>query len=143
MSRIGDIYTAMAAVFNGVTSVGVGYPRPVEVSIKDANLPAAVPEMVEPSDITWGTSHDSRIHQIPWVILVARGGDVSTQLDVVAPVLEDCLAAFQTNQRLGLSYVYSCQPTGYEIGGYQHMDSSYIGARVMFAVKEKTAVTFS
>lgn len=143
MSHIGDIYTAMAAVFNGVSSVGVGYTRPPEVGPKDANLPAAVPDMPEPSEITWGASHDSRVHQLPWVLLVKRDGDLSTSLDVVAPVLEDVLTAFQTNQRLGLSYVYSCTPTGYEIGGYQYGDNSYIGARIMFAVKEKTAVTFS
>ena len=143
MSRIGDIYTAMAAVFNGVSSVGIPYSRPPEVAPNNANLPAAIPEMPEPSEITWGTSHDSRVHQVPWTVLVARDGNLSASLDVIAPVLEAILTAFQTNQRLGLSYVYSCTPTSYEIGGYQFMDNSYIGARVMFAVKEKSAVSFS
>lgn len=142
MSRLGDIYTAMAAVFNGVTSVGIGYPRPAEVSPPNANLPAAMPRMPEPGEITWGASHDSRVHTIPWVILVARGTDLSTLLDVVAPVFEDVLVAFQTNQRLGLSYVYSCAPTAYTMDGYQMYDDSFLGCEITFAVKEKTAVSF-
>lgn len=142
-SHIGDIYTAMAAVFNGVSSVGIGYARPPEIAPPSANLPAAIPEMPEPGEITWGASHDSRMHVLPWVVLVARDGDLSGSLDTVAPVLEDVLTAFRSNQRLSLSYVYECVPTSYEIGGYQYLDSSYIGARVVFTVKEKTAVSFS
>lgn len=143
MSHLGDIITAMATVIGAVSSVDIAYSRPIEVGPPDANLPAAYPEVPEPGEITWGTSHDSRVHQIPWVILVDRASNLATQLDVVAPVMEDVLTAFQTNQRLGLSYVYSCTPTGYEITGYQHGDNSYFAARIMFAVKEKTAVSFS
>lgn len=142
-SHIDAIYTAMAAVFNGVSSVGVGYTRPPEVGPADADLPAAVPEMPGEAEIVWGISHDARTHVIPWTILVARGGNLATVLDVVAPVLEDVLTAFQTNQRLGLSYVYSVLPVTYDIGDYQFMDDSFIGARIVFQVKEKTAVSFS
>lgn len=142
-SHLESIYDAMAAVFNGVTSIGKGFTRPAEAAPADANLPAAFPEMPEPSEIVWGTSHDSRDHIIPWTILVARGSDLSTQLGVVAPVMEDVLTAFQTNQRLGLTYVYSCVPTGYEILGFSVADSPYIGARIVFKVKEKTGIQFS
>lgn len=143
MSRLGDIYTAMGTVIDGVSSVVKVFDRPPEVGPKDANLPCAIPEMPEPGEIEWSVSFDSRHHLVPWVVLVARGTDLSTVFDVVAPVYEDVTAAFQTHQQLGTEYVRSCVPVSYDLGAYQMYDDTFLGCRIVFRVKEKRAVSFS
>lgn len=136
------ILQEMADVMNAVSSVGIAYPKPPQVAPTDANLPAAIPD--SPSgEIVWGASHDDRRHEIVWDLLVKRGDDLSAQFAAIVPVLEDVLAAFRTQQTLGLSYVYECRPTGYEITGISYAGESFLGASITFAVKEKTAVTFS
>lgn len=141
MSDLHDIYAAMAAVFAGIASVGVAYAKPPEVSPPDANLPAVVPSLPS-GELDWGVSHDSRDHTMVWSVLVARGQVLADAFDQVIPVVEDIFTAFQTNQRLGLSFVYSCLPKTYDIGGMQFHDEAFIGAEITFTVKQKRAVSF-
>ncbi len=137
-----SILTAMAAVCNGVSSVGVAYAAPPQAAPKDGNLPAVVPEPSMRAEIAWGNAHDGRQHEIVLDVLVSRGDDLSQKIAAVVPVLEDVLAAFRTNQTLG-GLTYECRPTGYEITPISYAGETYVGAAITFTVKEKSAVTFS
>jgi hypothetical protein len=131
------------AVVAAVTGIASAYQLTPEKAPAGLKLPSAVQEPFE-GDVLWGTSQEHIIHRWYLDILTSREGDNQTEQGITIALLPLVIAAYRTNQALGLaaSGVRNCRPLKYEMVMISMWQETFSAVRITMQAEEKYGVTF-
>lgn len=137
-----DILDAARLVNAGIAGITTAYQTVPERPPEDDDLPSIIQEPVA-GDVTWLVSQERIDHRWYIDVLVKRDGDLQAEYEALIGYLTPVIAAYRSQQNLGLSNVYAVEPVSYTVLTLSVLQASYCALRIEMHAREKYAVTLS